>query len=311
MKNIFQNLKDALGEELAKGLCVTVCFIMIFSAGNFAGLISNVRRVDSDVAVDATEQTQAQVADTTVQTTVATTVATTQATTQAATQPTQGTPEAVQPSETTPSTPASSGPQTKAEIVAYFNECSNKVKTEATKVVRNYTENRLIEDKLDMPSALEGLFSSAAGSFLKKDETPLELLTQDDIIRMYPVQKQTWSSQATEADVAEATCTEEGEYYNITLKFHPQDNPVLGSGIGATFFLMNLEQVKSYVPGLQSMDVSYFDCVVQAKIEKSTGRVVWSNYSTPMVALATVKVITKEVPAQMGMIIINDYSVTY
>lgn len=317
MKKTLQDFFDALGDDFTKGLCIALSIVLLFSAGNFVGLLTsvNTRSIEEVQSTDSAATVQATVQQTTQQVTVTTTAVQTTTLPQVSetTVPTETTVpnEATVPSETTTTAPASTAPQTKAEIIAYFNECSDKVKTDATKVVRNYTDNQLIEDKLILPSALEGLFNSLAGKFLKKDETPLELTTKEDIIAMYPSQKQTWSSKATEADVAEATCTEDGDYYNITLKFYPQDNPVVGSGVGATFFIIGVDAVKEKIPGLQTFSTNYYDCTVQAKIEKATGHVVWSCYSTPLVANVSVNVLVKTVDAQLGLVIVNDYSITY
>ena len=311
MKKTLKDFFDALGDDFTKGLCIALSIILLFSAGNFVGLLTsvNTQSIEEIQSTDSAVPVQATVQQTTQQVTVTTTAV--QTTTLPQVSETTVPNEAAVPSETTTTAPASTAPQTKAEIVAYFNECSDKVKTDATKVVRNYTDNQLIEDQLILPSALEGLFNSLAGNFLKKDETPLELTTKEDIIAMYPSQKQTWSSKATEADVAEATCIEDGDYYNITLKFYPQDNPVVGSGVGATFFIIGIDAVKEKIPGLQTLSTNYYDCTVQAKIEKATGHVVWSYYSTPLVANVSVNVLVKTVDAQLGLIIINDYSITY
>ena len=304
MKKIAQYLYNAIGETLTRGICIGLIIALIFTSGYVSGMITS-PYVESEGAAQA-------VAQTTQTTTQTTTQATTQATTQTTTQPTTQN-GAAQPAEsTTANTSASTAPQTKAEIIAYFNECSDKVKTEATKVVRNYTDNQLIEDKLEVPAILETLVNSLKSSFLKKDETPYEMNTKELIIADYPTQDQQWSSKATEADVAEATCTEDGEYYNITLKFNSQENPVLGQpGIGSTFFVASFDTIAEKVPGLESMNATYFDCTVQAKIEKSTGHVVWSNYSTPILADAKINAVVKTVDAKVGLIIISDYSITY
>ncbi len=307
MKKIAQFLYNAIGETITRGICIALILALIFISGYISGMVTSPNYIDGD------ETAQVVAQQTTEATTQATTQTTTQTTTQATTQATTANTQDTGTTQgTSVATPSSTAPQTKAEIIAYFNECSDKVKTEATKVVRNFTDNQLIEDKLELPAALEGLFNTLSSSFLKKDETPYEMNTKELIIEDYPTQEQTWSSKATEADVAEATCVEEGDYYNITLKFNPQDNPVLGTpGIGSTFFVASFETIAEKVPGLQSMDATYYDCVVQAKIEKATGRVVWSNYATPILAKAQVNVIVKTVEAQIGMVIISDYSITY
>ena len=126
-----------------------------------------------------------------------------------------------------------------------FNESANKVKTEATKVVKNYEYKRMLEEHLDVPAALNSMMDTLMGSVMKDDLEPQEY-TGEMIIEKYPVPRETWSSQLTEADVVEATCVDNGAEYEITLKLVESNNPVVGKGVAAAMDTITEEDKYKY-----------------------------------------------------------------
>ena len=205
--------------------------------------------------------------------------------------------------------PSTGAPQTKEEIISYFNTAADKVKTDATKVTRNYEDLRHNEEHLVMPSALQSIGSGLISSFLKKNETPVEY-TGADIIANYPVAGQEWGSKATPADVAEAKCEDDGTYYNIELKFNESKNPEIGTGAAATFSTIKAEDVYNAASVVKNFESTYYDAVVKVKVDKATGHIVAANYTLPIILNVTAQVVMT-LDAQVGMTFEHDYTIEY
>lgn len=296
-----ENNTNKTPSALTQGIVIALIILVLFASGNFLGSLSGTP--DKDV----TEDTQAEEV---MQSTEAPTQApVTQApVTQA---PTQAPADSTDTNEPTnaPVADAPSGEMTKAEIIAMFNESANRVKTEATKLVKNYEYKKMLEEYLEVPSVLNGMMDTFMGSVMKDDLEPQEH-TGEMIIEKYPVPRETWSSKLTEADVAEATCIDNGTEYEITLKLVETINPSVGSGVAAAMDTIT-EEDKAGIPDMVSkMDMRYFDCVIKCKIDKATGRTVWSNYTTPVVFDCEVKMFGTHA-VKMGLSFEKDYTITY
>lgn len=215
------------------------------------------------------------------------------------------------PSEDKTDAPASTdgAPETTEEILAYFNTAADKVKTDASKVTRNYEDLRHDEEHLQVPSALQSIGSGLISTFLKKNDTPIEW-TGADITANYPVPGESWSSKATAADVSSATCEDDGTYYNIEIKFNECTDPQVGSAVGSTFSVIKAEDVYNAASVVENFSAKYYDCVVKAKVDKATGHIVWANYTTPIILNVTAKVVMT-LEAQVGMTFEYDYTIDY
>ena len=215
MKDFFENLTDSLGDELIKGIAIALCIIMLFSGGFFFGTITSPKAAE-DTAVNATEAPQ-------------TTQATTAPTTQPTTAPTTQAPAENNGGETATTAPqASNGEKTTAEIIQLYNDSANKVKTSATQVVKNYEYRRMNEETMVVPSALKGMASTIIPKFMSDDLEPQVYDTPDLIKEKFIVPKADYTSKLTEADVVEATCTDNGTEYEIMIKVKDETNPVQG-----------------------------------------------------------------------------------
>lgn len=220
-------------------------------------------------------------------------------------------PQADAPQTDAPQTdaPSTGAPQTKEEIISYFNTAADKVKTDASKVTRNYEDLRHNEEHLQMPSALQSIGSGLISTFLKKNETPVEY-TGADIAANYPVAGQPWGSKATAADVAEAKCDDDGTYYNIELKFNESKNPETGTGAAATFSTIKAEDVYNAASVVKNFESTYYDAVVKVKVDKATGHIVSANYTLPIILNVTAQVLMT-LDAQVGMTFEHDYTIEY
>ena len=297
-----ENNTNKKTSALTEGIAIALVLFILFFSGNLLGTLG------AKPNLDATEDTQAEdvIADAT---TESTTQPTTAPTTQPSTQAPTATPDANEPATDAPAADAPSGEMSKAEIIALFNESANKVKTEATKVVKNYEYKRMLEEHLDVPAALNSMMDTLMGSVMKDDLEPQEY-TGEMIIEKYPVPRESWSSQLTEADVVEATCIDNGTEYEITLKLVESNNPNVGQGVAAAMDTITEEDKAGILDMVQKMDMRYFDCVIRCKIDKASGRTTWSNYLTPVVFDCEVKMIGT-MAAKVGFSFEKDYTITY
>lgn len=308
MENNSNNSWSFLKDDVMQGIAIALVVILLFASGNLLGSLTNIKQ---NTGVEAGETVDTS-------TTAPTTAPTTQPTTQPTTAPTttaapSGDTTTTAPSgdTTTTAAPSTGAPQTKAEIVAYFNESANKIKTDAIKVVRNYEDLRHDTDKLQLPSALQSIGEGLISSFLKKNETPVEYASNADIIASYPVPGETYVSKLTEAEIAEATCTDNGTEYEITLKLVTQVDPAPGTGVASAIEIIKTDDVMDAAGFVvQSFSAEYYDSIIKCKVDKATGHMTWANYTTPIV-LKVVAKLFGTLNAQVGMTFEKDFTITY
>lgn len=292
--------------EIKKGLIIALVIILLFGSGNFlGGVFSKKTQVTSDSSTTA-PQTQAPTQA------PATQAPATQEQTTAAPAGEQTTAASASAGDSTTAAPAgqssTGASMSKADIVKLFNESANKIKTGASKVTRNWQDYQHNEDKTVLPSALQSIGKPLISKFLKKNETPLEL-TGEDIKKVYPVAGEDFVSKTTEADLADATCTDDGTSYNIVLKFNECTDPV-GSGCANAFTLIKESDVKGNAPMVQSFSCKLYDAQIECKIDKATGNMTWARYTLPMVLSVTAKVFVT-IDASVGMTFVDDYTIAY
>ena len=294
--------KSNFDPEIKKGIVIALVIVLLFSSGNFLGSLMS--------AGKAVETAQ----------TAATTAPTTAATTAPATQPPATEPanndstapannDSTAPSESKADNNASTGaPSSKADIVKLYNESANKIKTNASKVTRNFEDLQHNSEYTEMPGALQSIGSGLISSFLKKDETPVDY-TGADINANFPVKGESYVSKITEADLADATCSDDGTNYNITLKFNECTDPTT-NGCAVAFNIIKPEEVYSAAKVVKSFSVRYYDATIECKIDKATGNMTWAKFTLPMVMSVTAQVLAT-LDAKVGMTFIDDYSITY
>lgn len=319
-------------KNVLTALIATVLVICVFAAGNITGKLLSVSDSVKEVQGSLAEtEAPTTTAPTTTQPTTAAQDTTAPATTAADTQttfPFASAPVITEPGASsasdsaattaaassdgtvTPSAsqPASTGaPQSTEEIVALFNKAADNVKVNATTVTRNIKKQQHLEEHTELPSLLQSVGTPIISKVLK-DNTEVKVYdTKETIIEKFPVGEQTWSSKATAADLKEATCTDDGTSYNITLKFVDGTDPV-GTGVANSFSLMKVEYVTDVAGSMVTgASFSYFDAVITCKIDKATGNLTWANYHLPM--KATVE--TKVASGVVGLMIEEDFSIAY
>ncbi len=191
-------------------------------------------------------------------------------------------------SETESTTEAPKAPQTKEEIVAYFNEASNKVKTEAKSATRQYSKISL-NGSTTLPSSLNTILKLLGGadSFLgdqlaKNSKNDPETFTGAQIKATYPVEGESYVSKLTAADVKSATCTEQNGKYVITIttvEDGKSDSIKHGQGHAPKAFNVVLPGVvNDNIPGaaagiVGTATMNYPSSTVKVVIDPATGHV--------------------------------------
>lgn len=305
----WKEFMNSIDKDVRTGVAIALVVVLLFGSGNFlGGLYSKNKDVNADTP--SAQTTEAPTAAPVTQPPATTLPPATEAPTAApsADTPTD-TPAAPTDAPAAPAAPTGA-PTAPADILKLFNESANKVKTNATKVVRNYEDLRHDEQHLQLPSALQSIGSGLISSFLKKNETPVEYTTKEDIIANFPVAGESYVSQATEADIAEATCTDDGTNYNITLKFKESVDPAQGTGAASAFNTIKADDVYNNAKVVTNFSAKYYDATINCKIDKATGNMIAATYTLPIILNVTAKVVVS-LDAQVGMTFEHDYTITY
>ncbi|HAY72878.1 MAG TPA: hypothetical protein DCY31_03330 [Ruminococcaceae bacterium] len=160
----------------------------------------------------------------------------------------------------------------KAEIINYCNTALNKAK--AAKVGYNKKMVREVKGSTDgiSPSLIK-LVAANKSTTMKKGSADIK----DD----FPAAGYDWSSKLREQDVASATLKKNGKYYEIRLTLGKEQNPAKGeaSSYGRVMSVIDAAEAGNMVPGIKSINMSYHDGYVYAKVDSTTGRLVSAEFS--------------------------------
>ena len=221
--------------------------------------------------------------------------------------PEDGNTEAV-PDTTTPDN--TSKAMSTEEIVNLFNTSANKIKTTAKKVVKNYEKRTVNEEQLKMPENLEATGREMMKKFMSDDTEPIIYETKEDIRNEYIVPDQDYVSKLTASTVVKATCVDKGSTYEIYLKLKDHKNPTAGNGVGAVCDVIEGYEIAEKVSMIKKFDTYYSNCEIKATIDKATGRMVHTNYKTPVLLDLTINFLgTHDV--SVGYTFEKDYTISY
>lgn len=207
-------------------------------------------------------------------------------------------------------TTAASVPTSVEEIVAYFNTAANRIKPEASKVVKNYEKRTVNEDKLVLPSALESAGRSMLASTMTDDTDPIVYETREDITNEFIVPDQSYVSRLKPEWVKSATMTDNGKEYIIRIKLKDQKNPSAGNGVGSVCDVIEANEIAEKASFIEKFTTDYYNCEVVATVDKASGKVVHMNYLTSVVLEVTVNMFGTH-DAALGFTFEKDYSITY
>lgn len=213
-------------------------------------------------------------------------------------------------STTTATTAVNTMPKTTEEIVAFFNQSANRIKTEATKVVKNYEKRQVNDDKTVLPKGLEDTAEDLLKKYMGDDTEPIIYSTREDIRNEYIVPEQDYVSKLQPSTVVKALCVDKGSTYEVYFKLKDQKNPRAGNGIGACCDVIEVHEVSEKVSFIKRFDTHYYNCEIRATIDKETGRVTHATYRTPLVLDLTVNLFGTH-DAAVGFTFEKDYTITY
>ena len=171
--------------------------------------------------------------------------------------------------ESTTKKEASSVPQTKAEIIEYCAKALDRVKSEKA----GYTKNGFMEVKGDV----QGLPSWLVSIFTKNETTTMA--KGSDNKGDFPAAGFEWSCKLRPQDVQSATIKVSGTTYEIMIKLGTEKNPAKGtaSSYGRAVSVIDAAGAANMVPGLKSVDMTYHDGYIHAKIDSTTGNVTYAQ----------------------------------
>ncbi|MBQ4573503.1 MAG: hypothetical protein IJA80_09530 [Clostridia bacterium] len=195
------------------------------------------------------------------------------------------------------------------ELVAYFNTCANKAKTEAVKVVKN-SEKRVVGE-IKVPDVLQSMAENVLNDSMKDDTKPIVYDTKESIRKDFLVPNQDYVSCLKASDVVKSNYEDKGNEYVIYFKLKDEKNPRAGSGVGSVCDVIETYEVAEKAPAfLKEFSTSYYNCEVTATIDKETGRMVHAVYSTPLMFNVVVNLFGTH-SANVGLTFIKDYTITY
>jgi hypothetical protein len=242
--------------------------------------------ITSEEAAPATEEAAAATEEA-----VATAEDATEATTEAAAPEDATETEAAATEEE--ATEAPKAPQTKEEIINYFNDSVNKVKTDAKAVTRNYSKITLA-GSMTLPSSINGILKLLGGAdefvggqLEKNSNLTPETYTGAQIKERYPVEGESYASKLTPADVQSATCTEKDGKYTITITTVPDAKSTTvthGQGHAPKAFNTPLPAtINENIPGVATgivgtASMNYPSSTAKIVVDAKTGHVESSTY---------------------------------
>lgn len=199
---------------------------------------------------------------------------------------------------------------TTKEIVEIFNTSANKIKTDASKVVKNFEKRIVNEDKTDIPSAMGAIAEDMMKSMMGDDTEPIPFTGKDEIRENFIVPQQSYVSKLTPDYVVKAECKDNGKTYEIYLKLKEHKNPTAGIGVGAVCDVIETHEIAKKASFIKEFSTTYYNCEIKATMDKASGRITHIVYSTPLVMNMRVELLGTHT-GFIGFTFIKDYTVTY
>ncbi len=182
-------------------------------------------------------------------------------------------------------------PQTKAEIVEYYNTAINNAKKNSKSIHSNYMKHAVAGEITGIPSALDSIGQSLIKDNMGEDDSKKNVTwsTAEDKNAFFPVENETWASKLTADDVKDAKLVEkDGKYIiRITTKDDARsEGHKHGSGHAPKAFNVVLPGIiDGYIPGVVksmfsvgTVATAYPASTVQVTVDAATGNVVSANY---------------------------------
>lgn len=221
------------------------------------------------------------------------------------------------PSEQPTAAPAdnSGSAMSTEQIVELYNTSVNRVKPEATTIVRNYQKLESLPEYLELPSAVQGIGSAAIKQFVKGSDEPQTWTTKEDFELGFPVSGTDYSSHMTPDMVESATCTDNGSAYQLEIKLYDDKitSPAKGTGYAGVFNTVTADSISSVnIPGVtfNSVDVNGINGSISCTIDKASKHVTDITFRNTDILAIDAKVIVS-VQAKLALASELNYTISY
>ncbi|MGN0469032.1 MAG: hypothetical protein ACI4GY_09935 [Acutalibacteraceae bacterium] len=326
-----------MNQKTKQILAVILAVIILFTGGFALGMTKSISigvNVNSQggeiasVAQSTAAETATPTAAPTTQTPTVqpTSAATEAATTSAASSEAASTPEqssadvsqaATSEASSKPEEQASAGSSDMSteQIVELYNSSVNRVKPEATTIVRNYQKLESLPEYLELPSAVQGIGSAAIKQFVKGSDEPQTWTTKEDFELGFPVGGTDYSSHMTPDMVESATCTDNGSTYQLEIKLYDDKitSPEKGAGYAGVFNTVTADSITSVsIPGVtfNSVDVNGINGSISCTIDKTSKHVTEITFRNADILSIDAKVIVS-VQAKMALANELNFTISY
>lgn len=296
-----------MDKKAKQAIAVALAVVILFAGGYVLGMGKSINigvNVKADNAVSAngnvSPATAVPVAATPATAAPATQPQATEAPTAAASQAPSESPATpdVTPGEQPTAAPAdnSGSSMSTEQIVELYNSSVNRVKPEATTIVRNYQKLESLPEYLELPSAVQGIGSAAIKQFVKGSDEPQTWTTKEDFELGFPVSGTDYSSHMTPDMVESATCTDTGSAYQLEIKLYDDKitSPEKGTGYAGVFNTVTADSITSVsIPGVtfNSVDVNGINGSISCTIDKASKHVTDITFRNTDVLAIDAKVI--------------------
>lgn len=189
---------------------------------------------------------------------------------------------------------ANAMPQTKEEIVAYFNTAINSAKKDSKSITSNYMVHAVAGEIQNVPGWLEAVIPGSAtefvAGFMGADDSKANVTwtTAADKNAYFPVEGETWASKLTAADVKDAKIVEKDGKWLIritTVADAKSSNIKHGQGHAPKAFnVVTPATINDNLPSFLSMfgvgtaEMNYPSSTINVTVDPATGRVLTANY---------------------------------
>jgi len=292
--------------------------ILLFTGGAFLGSLQSFNvNIEGDIGVNGNAGAQVNATVPTQSTT--TTTAPVQTTAPATTAPSDTTTTAPAVSTTAPSAsqPAqNSGEKSVQEIVDLYNSAVSGVKTNATTLTRNYKHMESLPEYLEMPSAIQGIAETAMTQFVKGTDEPQSWTLKEDMQIIFPVGSTENCSKISADMVESATCTDNGNTYQLEIKLYDDKitSPEKGQGYAGTFNTITASTLTDIsIPGVtfNKVDVNGINGSISCTVDKANNRVTDIVFRNTDILAMDVKVFVGNLQAKLALSVEESFTVEY
>ena len=263
--------------------------------------------VESDIGVNGNGGTPVQTttAAPVQTTTVAPTVTTTATSAESTTAPTAS-----------QSASENKGEKSVQEIVDLYNSAVSGVKTNATTLTRNYKHMESLPEYLEMPSAIQGIAETAMAQFVKGTDEPQSWTLKEDMQIIFPVGSTEDCSKITADMVESATCTDNGNTYQLEIKLYDDKitSPEKGQGYAGAFNTITASTLTGIsIPGVtfNKVDVNGINGSISCTIDKANNRVTDIVFRNTDILAMDVKVFVGNMQAKLALAVEESFTVEY